>query len=146
MLNLSASFRWEPVTPLSTRPLFFSWHCSHPCLVKASRIRRPMMISTTTIISPPTLLSSPTSGNGQYLVVKYLTLLISQTILHRAMLNNEQDYPDPHIFKPERFLKNGKIDSSVRDPVNIAFGFGRRWKFFIVSISSSNVSLSSPFW
>ena len=41
-------------------------------------------------------------------------------------MNDEQDYPDPHIFKPERFLKDGKIDSSVRDPVNIAFGFGRR--------------------
>ena len=41
-------------------------------------------------------------------------------------MNNEQDYPDPHIFNPERFLKDGKIDISVRDPVNIAFGFGRR--------------------
>jgi cytochrome P450 len=42
------------------------------------------------------------------------------------MMNNEQDFPEPHIFKPERFLKDGKIDSSVRDPANIAFGFGRR--------------------
>jgi hypothetical protein len=42
------------------------------------------------------------------------------------MLNDERDYPEPHIFKPERFLKNGKLDSSVRDPVDIAFGFGRR--------------------
>ena len=52
--------------------------------------------------------------------------LVSQTLLNRAMLNNEQDYPEPREFKPERFLKNGKLDSSVRDPMEIAFGFGRR--------------------
>jgi len=43
-----------------------------------------------------------------------------------AMLNDERVYPEPHEFKPERFLKNGKLDSSVRDPMDIAFGFGRR--------------------
>jgi len=43
-----------------------------------------------------------------------------------AMLNDERNYAEPHIFKPERFLKNGKLDSSVRDPMDIAFGFGRR--------------------
>jgi cytochrome P450 len=42
------------------------------------------------------------------------------------MLNDERDYPEPHIFKPERFLKNGKLDGSARDPLDIAFGFGRR--------------------
>ena len=42
------------------------------------------------------------------------------------MLNNEQDYPEPREFKPERFLKNGILDRSVRDPMEIAFGFGRR--------------------
>jgi hypothetical protein len=45
-------------------------------------------------------------------------------MLHRAKL----DYPEPHKFnlKPERFLKKGKFDSSVRDLMDIAFGFGRR--------------------
>jgi cytochrome P450 len=42
------------------------------------------------------------------------------------MLYDERDYPDPHEFRPERFLKNGQLDSSVRDPMDIAFGFGRR--------------------
>jgi cytochrome P450 len=42
------------------------------------------------------------------------------------MLNDEKVYPEPQEFKPERFLKNGKLDSSVRDPMDIAFGFGRR--------------------
>jgi len=42
------------------------------------------------------------------------------------MFNNEQDYPEPREFRPERFLRNGKLDSSGRDPMDIAFGFGRR--------------------
>jgi cytochrome P450 len=42
------------------------------------------------------------------------------------MLNDERDYPEPRIFNPERFLENGKLDNSVRDPADIAFGFGRR--------------------
>ena len=42
------------------------------------------------------------------------------------MLHNEADYPDPSSFKPERYLKNGQLDPSVRDPALMAFGFGRR--------------------
>ena len=47
----------------------------------------------------------------------------------RAMLRDENDYPDPESFKPERYLKNGLPDLSVRDPSTIVFGFGRRWVF-----------------
>ncbi|KAJ7483541.1 cytochrome P450, partial [Mycena latifolia] len=43
-----------------------------------------------------------------------------------AILNDEEMYPDPHAFKPERFLKDGKLNPSVRDPDTAAFGFGRR--------------------
>ena len=130
--HVSTSSRWEPVLPLG-RPLFLpymmvtSWH---PCLVEASRISWPEMISTTTIISPPTLLCSPTNGDNHLPLHKFWTFLVSQTLLHRAMSNDERAYPEPHIFKPERFLKNGELDSSVRDPMDIAFGFGRRWAFF----------------
>ncbi|TFK33959.1 cytochrome P450 [Crucibulum laeve] len=42
------------------------------------------------------------------------------------MLHNETIYPDPFIFNPDRFMKNGKINISVRDPVHACFGFGRR--------------------
>ncbi|KDR83250.1 hypothetical protein GALMADRAFT_876216 [Galerina marginata CBS 339.88] len=43
-----------------------------------------------------------------------------------AMLHNEDEYPDPSIFKPERFMKDGKINPAVRNPAVMAFGFGRR--------------------
>lgn len=43
------------------------------------------------------------------------------------MLHDEDVYPDPFAFKPERFLtKDGKIDKTVRDPRHACFGFGRR--------------------
>ncbi|KAF8995026.1 cytochrome P450 [Cyathus striatus] len=43
-----------------------------------------------------------------------------------AMVHDENDYPDPYIFNPERFMKNGKINPDVRDPRTFIFGFGRR--------------------
>ena len=46
---------------------------------------------------------------------------------YRAMLYNEDDYPDPSAFKPERFIKDGQLDPNIRDPSTVAFGFGRRW-------------------
>ena len=47
------------------------------------------------------------------------------------MLYNPADYPDPHVFNPDRYLKynaNGSVEvnTDVRDPREIAFGFGRR--------------------
>ena len=43
------------------------------------------------------------------------------------MLHDPEEYPDPEAFKPERYIKDEKIDPSVRDPLTIAFGFGRRY-------------------
>jgi cytochrome P450 len=42
------------------------------------------------------------------------------------MLRDDKQYPDPHSFKPERFLKDGFLNPDVRDPRDIVFGFGRR--------------------
>jgi cytochrome P450 len=56
----------------------------------------------------------------------YTVLLLSIDASNRAMSRDEKDYPEPHIFNPERFLKGGQIDPSVRSPIDIAFGFGRR--------------------
>ena len=60
------------------------------------------------------------------IILNFELFLIFQILFHRAMLNDERVYPEPREFKPERFLKNGKLDTSVRDPMEIAFGFGRR--------------------
>lgn len=43
------------------------------------------------------------------------------------MLHDPEVYPEPEVFKPERFIKDGKLNSAVRDPLTLAFGFGRRF-------------------
>jgi cytochrome P450 len=43
------------------------------------------------------------------------------------MLRDPRDYPEPERFYPERFLKDGAINSDVRDPGTLFFGFGRRY-------------------
>lgn len=42
------------------------------------------------------------------------------------MLRDEDEYADPDLFVPERFLKDGTLDPSVRDPRSVFFGFGKR--------------------
>ncbi|EKM77271.1 hypothetical protein AGABI1DRAFT_77713 [Agaricus bisporus var. burnettii JB137-S8] len=43
-----------------------------------------------------------------------------------SILHDPEFYKDPLSFNPDRFLKNGEIDPSVRDPTVASFGFGRR--------------------
>ena len=43
-----------------------------------------------------------------------------------AIFRDSTVYPNPEVFNPERFLKDGKIDPTVFDPENRAFGAGRR--------------------
>ncbi|THH30478.1 hypothetical protein EUX98_g3693 [Antrodiella citrinella] len=59
-----------------------------------------------------------------YLIPKDAAVLANGCV--RAMLHDPEVYPDPEAFKPERFIKDGKINPNVRDPAAIAFGFRRR--------------------
>ncbi len=47
--------------------------------------------------------------------------------MDRAVLHDPEAYPEPECFRPERFLKDGKLNPDVRDPGTAAFGFGRRF-------------------
>jgi len=48
-------------------------------------------------------------------------------ILHRAMLHDEANYPEPFEFNPDRFLTHdGQLNTAIQDPFIAVFGFGRR--------------------
>ncbi|KAM5536769.1 hypothetical protein V8D89_009487 [Ganoderma adspersum] len=51
------------------------------------------------------------------------TMLIPNTW---ACMNDPEVYQDPEVFRPERFMHDGKLDTSVRDPAAFIFGYGRR--------------------
>ncbi|KAJ3484835.1 hypothetical protein NLI96_g5365 [Meripilus lineatus] len=58
---------------------------------------------------------------GYYIPKGTIVMGNTQSILH-----NEEIYPEPTRFYPERYLSDGERDPSVRDPASILFGFGRR--------------------
>lgn len=47
--------------------------------------------------------------------------------LFRSILHDPVEYPEPELFKPERFLHpDGSLNDAVQDPSIACFGFGRR--------------------
>ena len=47
-------------------------------------------------------------------------------LLFRSILHDRKAFDNPQEFRPERYLKDGKLNPDVRDPDCAAFGFGRR--------------------
>ncbi|CDO71681.1 hypothetical protein BN946_scf184915.g25 [Trametes cinnabarina] len=51
------------------------------------------------------------------------TILIPNTW---AMMQDADAYDKPREFYPDRFIRDGKLDTTVRDPAAYVFGYGRR--------------------
>ncbi|KAI0657604.1 O-methylsterigmatocystin oxidoreductase [Cubamyces menziesii] len=43
-----------------------------------------------------------------------------------ACMHNPDLYPEPDVFNPDRFVRDGKLRDDVLNPTSIIFGFGRR--------------------
>ena len=56
-----------------------------------------------------------------------------------SMSRDSSVYPDPEVFRPERFLG----ENPQMDPENIAFGYGRRYVFFMVLVIESGILSTS---
>jgi len=64
-------------------------------------------------------------GNS-WLVHSFLSVKSSAQASCRSITHDPNAYKEPFLYNPDRFLKNGKIDPTVRDPTVVAFGYGRR--------------------
>ncbi|KAF9044301.1 cytochrome P450 [Panaeolus papilionaceus] len=59
--------------------------------------------------------------NGYFIPKGTIVMGNCWSILHEPTV-----YKDPHEYIPDRFLKDGQLDPTVRDPNVAAFGYGRR--------------------
>ena len=41
-------------------------------------------------------------------------------------MHDPKIYPNPEIFNPERYMKDGALNPGAPNPANVVFGFGRR--------------------
>ncbi|KAF7760416.1 hypothetical protein Agabi119p4_11092 [Agaricus bisporus var. burnettii] len=83
--------------------------------------------------SIPHVATDANEYNGYYIPKRTIVIGNAWSLLH-----DPEVYNDPGDYIPDRFLKDGQPDDSIRDPSIAAFGYGRRicpgWYFGLDSL------------
>jgi Cytochrome P450 len=58
-------------------------------------------------------------------------------------MHDPKVFEDPMEFKPERYLKDGKLNTDLLDPMDVAFGYGRR---FVMPCLEDDITLTWSNW
>ena len=58
--------------------------------------------------------------------------------MFRGLAHDENVYPSPFAFNPDRFMKEGKLASDIADPRDLLFGIGRRYGLIIPHVLASS--------
>ncbi|KAJ3560891.1 hypothetical protein NP233_g10541 [Leucocoprinus birnbaumii] len=83
-------------------------------------IKETMRWQMPTPVGSPHVLSKADEYDGFYIPKGTIVLGNAWTILHDPNV-----YPEPMRYNPDRFMKNGQLNSEVQDPLAV-FGYGRR--------------------
>ena len=102
---IKESLRWLPVTPLGQ---------SHYTMVDDEFAG--YFIPAGTIVQ----------GNIWYADLGYVSSHLDVDDWHRGCMHDPKVYDKPEEFRPDRFIRDGKLDPNIQDPATIVFGFGRR--------------------
>ena len=102
------TLRWHTVTP------FAAPHCT----IADEELRGYFIPKGTVILPNVWYVLNLSTILGYHLLIPYL--------VSRACTHDPDVFPDPDVFRPERFIKDGRLDPGQCDPIYLTFGFGRR--------------------
>ncbi|KAF4619933.1 hypothetical protein D9613_004660 [Agrocybe pediades] len=87
----------------------------------AALVKEVIRLAPITPVAAPHTATEDDVYRGYYIPKGTIVIPNSWSLLH-----DEVHYPEPEAFKPERFLKDGRLNPEIRDPNSIIFGYGRR--------------------
>ena len=105
----------------------YRWGCSSPIGV-------PKRVMEDDIYNSYFIPAGATIVDNMWQVITYNPVssrtLITDDERCRAMFYDESVYPAPYQYDPERYIKDGKLNPSVKDPEERVFGSSRRYESY----------------